>query len=72
MTQTASTGGLTFTQGPSIDPNTGTLTYRATPNANGKIVFRGLHATSGGPYTLQVDFLDLTGFVHFTTSGRLA
>lgn len=39
LTPTGTTGGLTFSTPPSIDPTTGTLTYRATADANGTATF---------------------------------
>ncbi len=39
LTPIGTTGGLTFFVDPSIDPTTGTLTYRATADANGTATF---------------------------------
>lgn len=39
ITPTGSTGSLTFSSGPAIDPATGTLTYTATADTNGTATF---------------------------------
>ncbi len=39
VTQTGSTGGLTFSTAPTINASTGTLTYQAAANANGTATF---------------------------------
>lgn len=48
LTQTATTGGLTFLSAPSIDPTTGTLTYEADANSNGTATFSVTLSDDGG------------------------
>ncbi len=48
VTQTASTSTLTFATAPSIDPVTGTLTYRATANTSGTATFSVTLMDNGG------------------------
>ena len=47
VTAGPTTGGLTFLTAPSIDPNTGTLTYQAAANANGTATFTVTLTDSG-------------------------
>ena len=47
LTQTASTGGLTFTTQPSIDVTTGTLTYQPAPNTSGTTTFNATLTNNG-------------------------
>ncbi|NQV25186.1 MAG: hypothetical protein HQ518_12550, partial [Rhodopirellula sp.] len=39
FTPTGTTGDLTFTQAPDVDPMTGTLTYQATADSNGTAIY---------------------------------
>ncbi|MCX7423245.1 MAG: putative Ig domain-containing protein [Planctomycetia bacterium] len=48
VTQTASTGGLTFVTAPSIDPLTGTLTYKTTADLSGTATFSVVLKDDGG------------------------
>lgn len=48
VSQTATTGGLTFLTAPSIDPVTGTLTYEADANSNGTATFDVTLSDNGG------------------------
>ncbi len=47
LAQTTSTGGLTFTAAPSIDPHTGALTYQPAANSNGTATFTATLTDSG-------------------------
>lgn len=55
VAQTASTGGLTFTTAPSINPTTGTLTYRAAANSYGTATFNVTLMDNGGTANGGVD-----------------
>lgn len=48
VTQTATTGGLTFLTAPSIDPVTGDLTYEADADSNGTATFDVTLTDNGG------------------------
>lgn len=48
LTQTSTTGGLTFFTAPSIDPVTGNLVYQADLNANGTATYRVTLSDNGG------------------------
>ncbi len=47
VSQTASTGGLTFTTQPSINLSTGALTYQAAPDTSGTATFSATLTDSG-------------------------
>ena len=55
VTQTASTGGLTFFSAPSIDPITKTLTYQAAVNSSGTATFSVTATDDGGTANGGVD-----------------
>jgi VCBS repeat-containing protein len=47
LTVANTTGNLTFTRAPAIDPATGTLTYEVAPNANGTATIRATLQDNG-------------------------
>ena len=55
VTQTATTGGLTFSTAPSIDPVTGTLTYQPSANSSGTATFSITVTDDGGVANGGVD-----------------
>ncbi len=69
LSPNGSTGGLTFSTAPSIDPATGTLTYRATADANGTATFdvtlmdNGVPAATSAAQTITITVTAVTDIV---------
>ncbi len=68
VTQTASTGGLTFSTAPSIDPVTKTMTYQAAANSSGTATFSVTVTDDGGIVNGGIDTSSTQTFIISVTA----